>query len=528
LSAARVAFAAALMVAALAPGMAWSGEGSPPPATTRVSYLAGGSVYIESGALDGIAMGDTLEVLRGGEPLGRLIVRFVSSHRASCDTLGVAELPQVGDAVRFTPAAAAPDTLASAASGVPLPAAAAAPGPKATRASAAHRMRGRIGASWLRVESQGSGYSQPALDVRVDAAAAAADLAVDIRSRRTIYTGTDLQEGIGRVYRMSLSFHDASASRRVTLGRQTAPSLAALSLFDGVHASLGRERWSAGIFAGTQPDPERYRVSGDIVESGGYMEWRSRPRAERRWTLTSGAIASFDHGNVNRDHMFVQASYADRALWASLAQEVDLYTGWKREMGEPLLSPSSTFLTARAQVTRMLTLNGGLDTRRNVLLFSDPATPETEFDDSYHDGAWIGGELAPAGHLRLGADARFGAGGEGGGYHSWTATGEVLRIPGLEADARWRSTRFVGDRSTEWLHSGGLTVRPFGQTQLGVNAGVRTVQDVISLVETRVRWEGADLSVGVGRSWYLMLSAERDHGFQTEDLHVYSGLSWLF
>ena len=40
-----------------------------------------------------------------------------------------------------------------------------------------------------------------------------------------------------------------------------------------------------------------------------------RPGAERRWSVTHGAIASFDHGNVDRDHVFVQASYADRALW---------------------------------------------------------------------------------------------------------------------------------------------------------------------------------------------------------------------
>jgi hypothetical protein len=530
LSAARVVCAAALMVvaAALAPGMAWPREGTPSPTATRVSYLAGGTVYIESGTLDGIAPGDTVAVLRDGAPLGRLIVRYVSSHRASCDTLGVAELPRVGDAVRFTPRAAAPDTLASGAGEAPAPAAAAAPLGTATHPRAARRLRGRVGGSWLRVDSQGAGYAQPALDVRLDAATSAADLSADVRSRHTFYTGNALDHGIGKVYRMSLSFHDGNAGRRVTLGRQTAPSLAALSLFDGVHASLGRERWSAGIFAGTQPDPVRFRISGDIVESGGYMEWRSRPRSERRWSLTSGAIASFDHGNVDREHVFVQASYADRALWASLAQEVDLYTGWKRTMGEPLISPSSTFLTARAQVTRMLTLNAGWDTRRNVRLYRDRTTPETEFDDRYRNGAWVGGAIEAAEHLRLGADARFGSGGVGGSSHTWTATGEVVRMPVLEADARLRATRFVGDLNTEWLYSGGLTVRPFGQTQLGVNAGVRTTQDVLSLIETRVAWEGADLSIGVGRSWYLMLSGERDHGDQTDDLQAYSGLSWLF
>lgn len=501
---------------------------APAPASTRVSYLAGGSVYIESGTLDGIAAGDTLSVVRDGARLGWLIVRYVSSHRASCDTLGVADLPRVGDAVRFTPRVAAPDSLAGGTGGesgaaVPMTPAASAP-PHAARA-----VRGRIGGSYLRVSPQGGGgYSQPALDVRLDAALGPGDLAADVRSRQTYLAGSDVSSGLGKVYRMSLSFHDDDASRRLTVGRQNSPALAAVNLFDGVLASLAHPRWGAGVFAGTQPDPVRFRLSGDRVESGGYMELRSRPASARRWSLVSGGIAAFDQGNVDRDYFYLQASYADPKLWASLAQEVDLYSGWKRTLGEPLISPSSTFLAVRAQASRILTLNAGYDTRRNVRLYRDRVTPETEFDDRYRNGSWLGAAIEPGGHLRLGADARFGSGGAGGSYHTWTASGELNRLPVLQSDLRLRATRFVGDMTTEWLYSGGLAVRPFGPTQLGINAGVRSTQDELSLTQTRVTWQGADLSLGLARSWYVNLSGERNQGGGSDDLQVYSGLSWLF
>ncbi|HEY6866117.1 MAG TPA: hypothetical protein VI792_02605, partial [Candidatus Eisenbacteria bacterium] len=116
----------AALIAAL---LGWAaGEAIAATASTKVGYLAGGSVYVESGHLDGIREGDTLTVVRDGAVLGRLIVRYLSSHRASCDTLRVAAMPQVGDVVRFTPHAAAPDTLASA----PVAAAGAAPAVPAT------------------------------------------------------------------------------------------------------------------------------------------------------------------------------------------------------------------------------------------------------------------------------------------------------------------------------------------------------------------------------------------------------------
>jgi hypothetical protein len=499
------------------------------PATTRVSYLAGGSVYVESGRLDGLAEGDTLAVLRDGAPLGRLVVRYLSSRRASCDTLGVSEMPRVGDAVRFTPRAVEPDSLA----GGPVigagPAVSGAPEAGRARSRAARPLRGRVGGSYLNVDPQaGGGYTQPALDVRLDAALGSADFAADIRSRRTYLVGSDVPIGIGKVYRMSLSFHDDDLSRRVTLGRQTAPALAAVNLFDGVLASLARPRWGAGVFAGTQPDPVRFRLSGDIVEGGGYVDLRSRALSERRWSLVSGGVASFDHGNSDRNYLYIQGAYADPRLWASLAQQVDFYSGWKRTAGEPPISPSSTFLTARVQVTRILTLDAGYDTRRNVRLYRDRVTPETEFDDRYRNGAWVGGVVEPGGHLRLGADARFGSGGDGGNYHNWTTSGEMNRLPVLETDVRLRATRFVGDMSTEWLYSGGLAVRPFGQAQFGFNAGSRASQDVISRIETRMIWQGGDLSLGIGRGWYATISVERNQGGGTDEVQTYSGLSWLF
>lgn len=63
-------------------------------------------------------------------------------------------------------------------------------------------------------------------------------------------------------------------------------------------------------------------------------------------------------------------------------------------------------------------------------------------------------------------------------------------------------------------------MRPVGQTDLGLSAGTRTAQDVLSGLGTRVTWAGVDLSAGFARCWYLTFSADRDHGDGIDQFHL--------
>lgn len=522
-------------------------------ATTRVSYLAGGSVYLAAGRLEGLAEGDTLQAVNDGKVVAFLIVRYLSSHRAACDTLEAIAMPAVGDEVwyqaRTLPAAppgdglgaepapltadttgiaGAPDSTTDAAGGHDV----VAPPDARSAAHRAGRLRGRIGARYLVVDPDaGAGYSQPALDLKLDGANLGGmplDVGVDVRSRRTYHGAPGVaDDGEARVYRMSATFHDAPGHRRLTVGRQLSPSLAAVSLFDGALIEYAGQRWSGGLFSGAQPDPFSWAMSGDIIQHGGFVGLRGRQGA-RRWSATTGGIASFDHGQVNRQFAFVAGSYLDPRLSLSLAEELDLNTRWKRAMGEPALSLTSTFMSARAQLTRAASLNAGYDNRRNVRLYRDRLTPETEFDDRYRQGAWVGSSLGLLGHLRVGADGRWSGGGRGGDYRSWSVNTEASRLPWLQADLRWRSTHFSATTAHGWLHAAGLAVRPWGPTRVELNGGERSSDDGLALIHTRLRWEGADLDVGLAGHWYLLLSGEHDHGDGSDAVQGHASLSWLF
>lgn len=508
---------------------------APRHALTKVVYLAGGTVYVEAGRLEGLAEGDTLDVLRAAKPIARLRVTAVSSHRAACDTFAVTLAPALGDAVRFVAIsgrAGGPGANPLVALKVPAPDTASAPDVAAAAADAApHRTRGRpwrgrIALRYLSVEpGAGAGYSQPALDVRLEGRGAGPvplDLSIDVRSRRT-YRG-DAQDDVARVYRMLVAA-GAPGSRRLTIGRQLAPALAAVSVFDGVLIETGGPgTWSAGAFAGTQPEPARYRPSAEVVEGGAYAQARGRD-GRRSWTLTFGAVNSLSHGEVNRQFGFAGGFYTSPRVTLSATQEIDLNTGWRRASGATSLSLSSTFLSARTAIVPGLTLSTGYDGRRSVRLWRDRFTPETEFDDAYRRGTWAGLAGEALDHVRLTVDGRWSGDGERR-WHSHSGAAELFAIPPFAARARYRLTTFRNDVTHGTLHAGGLGLDPAAFLHFEWSAGARTSDDGVNA--TRTTWQALDADLHITRRAYLLLSAEWDRGDAFDARQVHAGLSWMF
>lgn len=502
-------------------------------ATAPVSYLSGGSVYVDAGAREGLAIGDTLVVLRGGREIARVRVAFASSHRAACDTLWTAAPVAVGDLVRYvaaTPAPAPADTSAGSPAAPGAPSADAPPGrPAAARA----RLRGRIGAGWLSVAaSDGGSFRQPSLALRFDGTGlndGRTDLAFDMRSRRTTrnFAGSGATvENIGRVYRAALTMRAADPGRRLVLGRQSSTSLTSVNLFDGALLELGDATHTFGLFAGSQPDAQRYRFSSDIVQGGAFFEFHQPPLSAERWSVAVGGVTSLDHGHPNRDFAFGQGWWFSKAFSASLTQEIDVNRSWKRVNGEPLLTMTSTFATARAPVTTWFTLNGGYDNRRNVRLYRDRLTPETEFDDAFRQGAWVGGQLAFLSHLRLGGDKRVNDG--AGRAESWSVHAEAWRVTRMNASLRGRFSRYTDEHQDSRLQSFGLGFEPLRVARVDVSGGVRSTRNALFGVDEHEHWVSVDTDLTIGRSWYMGAGWESDHGDHGDTRQLQANLNRRF
>ena len=224
---------------------------------SHVSYLAGPSAYLDAGSAQGLQVGDTVVVRRDGVAIAALRVAFTSSRRASCDTLWTHAKIAVGDEVRWRRDATRIEAAAIVAVDADsVRAVAVLATPKGRPAARGTRTRGRVGARWLSVDAGAAGsYRQPGLELRLDSRDAFGghvDAALDVRGRRTLRTTAsgNVTEQLSRVYRASTTIRDADDHRRLTLGRQTSPTLASVSLFDGALLEWASPTRTIGVFTG--------------------------------------------------------------------------------------------------------------------------------------------------------------------------------------------------------------------------------------------------------------------------------------
>jgi hypothetical protein len=486
----------------------------------KVTYVTSASVYIDAGSDDGLATGQTLEIVRDGAVVLSLRVNFLASHRAVCDKVSGDAIPAVDDGVRYIPQAPVSPPKPPAAQGS---FSASGGATKATPGSSG--LHGRIGVRYLYVKNtSGSGqdFSQPALDLRLDGTqmgGAPFDLSVDVRARRTLAAnslGTTTTQDLTNVYRLAVSWRDPESPWRVTAGRQYSPSLATISIFDGILGEYRSRRFSVGAFSGTEPDPNNLGYSAQVQDHGAYVEWRSPADAARRWALTMGLIGSYEQAQINREFTYVQASLAGKRLSLWLTEETDLNRGWRKQAEGNSFTLTSALLNLRYRLSDAWTLNAGYDDRRNVRLFRDLITPVTQFDDQYRNGAWAGATCRFLHHFTTGFDVRTSAGGSLGGANGYSVYLGAVNLSSLALDIQSRSTRYTNNTLDGWLHSLSFGIPVGSRFHVALSGGVRDETPALTTstaaTTTRLTWYGLDTDVALGRHLFTALSLEHSQG----------------
>jgi hypothetical protein len=349
---------------------------------------------------------------------------------------------------------------------------------------------------------------------------------VDARARRTYRPGEDTSRT--RVYRLLGAWERGPLGPAVVVGRQFSTSLASISVFDGILGEWRGQRWAAGAFGGSQPDPIDYGFSTDIREYGAYAEWTEHPDGGVRWRLTLAGIGSYVDGEIDREYLAFQARWIGRRVVASVIQEVDFNRGWKRDVGEDAVSPTSTFATARIRLGTAWSVHGGLDTRRNVRLYRDRVTPETEFDDSYRQGYWGGVEVRPTSRTRLGASARRSTGGTAGTADAVTgrAAAVVSRLRNL--DAGLRATFYRNESYDGRLVSAALSADVTSRVRTGGSFGRRTEEHRITGSSDDVDWIAIEADWTLSRAWLLLGSAEWSNGDRERTTQYHASAIYRF
>ncbi len=497
------------------------------PGRAFITAVTQGMVYIGAGRIQGLKEGLVVQVPRLGAK-GQLHVAFLSSRSAALKLDSLSVLPAVGDTVAFVPTydqAAKQATAAGATGG--------------RRRSRGQHLRGRVGIRYLGTYDHDSKFQtrQPGLELLLDGPlgpGVPVGLSVDIRSRRSITYRPHQPAAstqIMGIYQSAVRVQSPSGPLRVVLGRQYAPTLAGVGLFDGVLIDLQKSKWGTGIMAGLAPEPGSMAVSSDIRQFGAFFQGRTPVGKPVRVTLTGGAMGSYAKTDLNREFGFFQGTVSSRYGSVIVLQEIDFNRGWKLAAGEPRLSVTSAYASANLNPTQWFSLSGGFDSRRNVRLYRDLLTPEDVFDDRLRVGYWGGANLTIARKLRLGGDMRVRtvSGTDSLKTTAYSVYASVDRLTPLGLGFRLRGTWYdTPGRGKGSLMVGSVRLAPSSLGALEFSLGTR--QEPNFRTDDRF-WSGVDAEVFLMRSWFGLVNFTkewgRDHLTPTTEL-LYAGLSYRF
>jgi hypothetical protein len=173
-------------------------------------------------------------------------------------------------------------------------------------------------------------------------------------------------------------------------------------------------------------------------------------------------------------------------------------------------------------------LRGGYDGRRDVRLYRDRETAETQFDDHSRQGGWGGISYSRVQKLRLDGDVRIRTGAPSDRSLTWSGLGDVGPFTSTHLHLRGRWSMFTSDAMDTRLASLGLGADPWGGLHLELTGGLRDTEDQFGGAGARGHWYSAEADVAVLARAYLSGSIDRDVGNEGRITQLATTLSWRF
>lgn len=408
---ARLAVAAAALLALARP----VGAADAPPAARplQITYVTAGAVYVDGGRVEGLAVGQRIEVRRSGEPIALLEVAYVADHSASCRVVSQRRSPTQGDvAVALLAAPTAPPAPpVTPEPAVPRPAEtppeALVPAAPAPAASLSPRVANRV-SGYLSLGMQqfddgidaARGYDEGTARVtfRVrDLQGLPMELRVRGRTRQTSRTGTSgaADARSDRLYEASLAYAPREGRLSWAVGRLGASPFVSIGYLDGALAQLRMtRRWYAGAFAGSRPDERDLGLTSTGTKYGGFLRFSTGDGfggdgdplyAE---VVLAGIGEYAKRGEVSREYVSLESRLGAGARWSLYQRaELDLNRGWRQQLSGSSSQVSNASLAASVRLSKSFRALVTYDQRRNYLTYESRPLPEEVFTRYLREGA---------------------------------------------------------------------------------------------------------------------------------------------
>lgn len=338
---------------------------TPPPvpgaeeASLVVRYVSADAVYLDGGRRAGLEVGDRLEVVRDGAVIAGLVVVYTAEHTASCEVVEARVEVRPGDRVRPTePLVPAPSATPPEAPAPAAPAERQEPRPVTPARPAPTVVHGIVSAE-LEAFSDASGdrdYDRTALrlDVR-GRTLGGLPLSLDLRLRaredsrtRALTAGPGAAVSRDRLYAAALTWAPEGGRYRLSLGRLGTRPFTGIGFLDGAVAEVDLTgTLTLGAFGGSRPEVADLGFESGGAKLGAYL--RLRPE-EGGFEALVGGVREDGELDVSREYAVLETAYRGGGVWSFHQRaELDLHTGWRREIDGSSSQLSNLSLAASAR-----------------------------------------------------------------------------------------------------------------------------------------------------------------------------------
>lgn len=499
-----------------------------------VRYVASGSVYIDGGREDGIEEGFRLTVkrLKPGEAelsaprIGEIVVIAVASHSSACEIRSNTAELQVGDqaflwapdeeALRATQSVKTARQYAQVvrfSGGDPLEAEQREAVPKPPLPEV-NRLRGRVSFEHSQIIDRDGSYGgsrQEGVVVRADMTRIGGsywNLSGYWRGRANTRSGfrqQTISDLLNRTYHIGLYYTNPQSKYAAGFGRLLVPWANSVNTIDGgyIGRRIGRIT-TAGIFAGSTPDPTAWNYNPDRQIAGGFLNLSVGDFEAWRWSSTSGVALTRLGWRAERQYAFFENNLLyGRAMSLYHNLEADQLVRGRLGSNESGLAVSRSFLTLRTQPAPWLALDVNHNYFRSVPTFDERLLGFGLLDRLLFEGVSAGARLdlphRVSVYTNLGRNRRSGDAKASLNQLYGVTLGRLGRT-GIRADARY--SRFQSVFVAGAYRALSLTREFQDKLRLELQAGTQDFRSEFSR-QNRARWVNGSGDWLVGEHYVL-------------------------
>jgi hypothetical protein len=338
------------------------------------------------------------------------------------------------------------------------------------------------------------------------------------------------QPALHRVYEMALEFTAATTPVEVAMGRMLRNELRGVGYLDGI--ALGyhlNSIWKAGVFYGAQPNPYDYKFSLDEKKLGGFVQMKTAVGKDVEVTASATGAGQYLHRRVSREYLAVQAdlNFA-RQMYFTNYFEIDLNRAWRKRRIGHSLDLSNAYFNAAYYPRRWISVNASYDAHRLVRTWETYSLADSLFDQALRQG-WRGSvSLQPAALVRFTLD---------GGVQKHRGTPEVYSAGIFASVSNFlrsgvsvsgRLSYFGNALSAGYYPALDLSRSFFGVVYATVGGGAYIYRMGNSGAAQFNPWERLRLDINLTRRFFLSGAFENFHGDTMQFVRGFADVGWRF